>query len=59
MRRRFQELEEWTGWRTLPQVFVHDTIVGGLEEALTHPRLRGPLTLVAITSLLVGATSLP
>jgi glutaredoxin-related protein len=39
MRQRFQDLEAWTGWGTLPQVFVDGSFIGGIEEALAHPRL--------------------
>ncbi|MEJ2514872.1 MAG: DUF3429 family protein [Gammaproteobacteria bacterium] len=40
-RHRFHVLEEWTGWRTLPQVFVNGQFIGGPRELLRHRRLQG------------------
>lgn len=40
-RDRFHVLEEWTGWRTLPQVFVNGQFIGGPWELLNHRRLQG------------------
>ena len=40
-RDRFHVLEEWTGHRTLPQVFVDGRFIGGPTELLAHPRLAG------------------
>ncbi len=40
-RDRFHVLEEWTGHRTLPQVFLDGRFIGGPTELLTHPRLAG------------------
>lgn len=39
MRERFQALQAWTGWTTLPQIFINGDFVGGIEEALAHPML--------------------
>jgi glutaredoxin-related protein len=41
MRERFHVLEEWTGYRTLPQVFVDGRFIGGPSELLAHPMLQG------------------
>ncbi|MEF8792854.1 DUF3429 family protein [Thiohalorhabdus sp.] len=41
MRERFHQLERRTGWQTLPQVFIDGDLVGGIEEALTHPLITG------------------
>jgi glutaredoxin len=38
-RDRFHVLEEWTGHRTLPQVFLDGRFIGGPTELLAHPRL--------------------
>jgi glutaredoxin len=38
-RDRFHVLEEWTGHRTLPQVFLDGRFIGGPAELLAHPRL--------------------
>lgn len=40
-RDRFHVLEEWTGCRTLPQVFIDGRFIGGPRELLAHPRLSG------------------
>ena len=40
-RDRFRVLEEWTGHRTLPQVFLDGRFIGGPAELLGHPRLAG------------------
>lgn len=40
-RSRFHVLEEWTGHRTLPQVFLDGRFIGGPTELLAHPRLGG------------------
>lgn len=40
-RDRFHVLEEWTGHRTLPQVFLDSRFIGGPTELLAHPRLAG------------------
>lgn len=40
-RDRFHVLEEWTGHRTLPQVFLDGRFIGGPTELLAHPRLAG------------------
>jgi glutaredoxin len=40
-RDRFHVLEEWTGHRTLPQVFLDGRFIGGPAELLAHPRLAG------------------
>jgi glutaredoxin len=40
-RDRFHVLEEWTGHRTLPQVFIDGRFIGGPTELLAHPRLAG------------------
>jgi glutaredoxin len=40
-RDRFHVLEEWTGHRTLPQVFLDGHFIGGPSELLAHPRLAG------------------
>lgn len=42
-RERFHVLEEWTGHRTLPQVFLDGRFIGGPTELLAHPRLAGRL----------------
>lgn len=41
LRERFHVLEEWTGWGTLPQVFVDRRFIGGAQDLLAHPRLQG------------------
>jgi glutaredoxin len=41
-RERFHVLEEWTGSRVLPQVFLDGHYIGGPKEFLAHPRLQGP-----------------
>jgi len=41
-RERFHVLEEWTGSRILPQVFLDGHYIGGPKEFLVHPRLQGP-----------------
>lgn len=41
MRERFHVLEEWTGWGTLPQVFMDGRFIGGPQELLAHERLQG------------------
>lgn len=41
MRERFHRLQRRTGWGTLPQVFIDGELVGGIEETLAHPALRG------------------
>jgi glutaredoxin-related protein len=41
LRERFHVLEEWTGWGTLPQVFVDGRFIGGAQDLLAHPRLQG------------------
>jgi glutaredoxin len=43
-RDRFHVLEEWTGHRTLPQVFLDGRFIGGPTELLAHPRLAGNIT---------------
>jgi glutaredoxin len=40
-RDRFHVLEEWTGCRTLPQVFLDGRFIGGPSELLAHARLAG------------------
>lgn len=40
-RQRFHVLEEWTGHRTLPQVFLDGRFIGGPTELLAHSRLGG------------------
>lgn len=40
-RDRFHVLEEWTGRKTLPQVFLDSRFIGGPTELLAHPRLGG------------------
>lgn len=40
-RDRFHVLEEWTGCKTLPQVFFDGRFIGGPSEMLAHPRLAG------------------
>jgi glutaredoxin len=40
-RDRFHVLEEWTGCKTLPQVFFDGRFIGGPTEMLAHPRLAG------------------
>jgi glutaredoxin len=40
-RDRFHVLEEWTGHRTLPQVFLDGRFIGGPTELLAHPKLAG------------------
>jgi len=40
-RDRFHVLEEWTGHKTLPQVFLDGRFIGGPTELLAHPRLAG------------------
>lgn len=40
-RDRFHVLEEWTGHRTLPQVFLDGRFIGGPGELLAHPLLQG------------------
>ena len=40
-RQRFHVLEEWTGQRTLPQVFLDGRFIGGPTELLAHARLAG------------------
>jgi len=40
-RDRFHVLEEWTGHKTLPQVFLDNRFIGGPTELLSHPRLAG------------------
>jgi glutaredoxin-related protein len=40
-RDRFHVLEEWTGHKTLPQVFLDGRFIGGPTELLAHPRLSG------------------
>jgi glutaredoxin len=40
-RDRFHVLEEWTGHRTLPQVFLDGRFIGGPTELLAHARLAG------------------
>ena len=40
-RERFHALEAYTGWRTLPQVFVGGQFVGGEPELARHPVLTG------------------
>ncbi len=41
MRDRFHRLQAMTGWRSLPQIFVHGAFVGGPDELLEHPVLAG------------------
>ncbi|MBK5944283.1 hypothetical protein CCR79_10400 [Halorhodospira halophila] len=41
MRDRFHQLQEMTGWRSLPQIFVHGAFVGGPDELLEHPVVGG------------------
>jgi hypothetical protein len=36
-RERLRELEDWTGWRVLPQVFVDGDFVGGIDELFDQP----------------------
>jgi glutaredoxin len=43
-RDRFHVLEEWTGHRTLPQVFLDGRFIGGPTELLAHPRIAGNTT---------------
>ncbi len=38
-RERFHVLEEWTGCKTLPQVFLDGRFIGGPTELLAHARL--------------------
>lgn len=38
-RDRFHVLEEWTGHKTLPQVFLGGRFIGGPTELLAHPRI--------------------
>lgn len=40
-RERFHVLEEWTGHKTLPQVFVDGRFIGGPVELLAHVRMQG------------------
>ena len=40
-RERFHALKAYTGWRTLPQVFVAGEFVGGEPELARHPVLAG------------------
>jgi glutaredoxin len=40
-RERFHALQAYTGWRTLPQVFVGGEFVGGEPELYGHPVLAG------------------
>jgi glutaredoxin-related protein len=40
-RERFHVLEEWTGHKTLPQVFVDGRFIGGPGELLAHVRMQG------------------
>src|SRR5690606_34564443 len=40
-RDRFRVLEEWTGRKTLPQVFLDGRFIGGPTELLAHPSLGG------------------
>jgi glutaredoxin-related protein len=40
-RDRFHVLEEWTGHKTLPQVFLDGRFIGGPTELLAHSRLAG------------------
>ncbi|NGX15075.1 DUF3429 family protein [Wenzhouxiangella sp. XN24] len=46
-RDRFHVLEEWTGHRTLPQVFLDGRFIGGPSELLAHPRLSGGVSKAA------------
>jgi glutaredoxin len=43
-RDRFHVLEEWTGHKTLPQVFLDGRFIGGPTELLAHPRLSGEVS---------------
>ena len=40
-RDRFHVLEEWTGHKSLPQVFLDGRFIGGPTELLAQPRLAG------------------
>lgn len=40
-RERFHALQAYTGWRTLPQVFVAGEFVGGEPELVRHPLMAG------------------
>lgn len=46
-RDRFHVLEEWTGHRTLPQVFLDGRFIGGPAELLAHPRVSGGVSKAA------------
>ncbi|MFP4648050.1 MAG: DUF3429 family protein [Halorhodospira sp.] len=41
MRSQFHRLQQMTGWRSLPQIFVHGAFVGGPDELFQHPILAG------------------
>lgn len=42
-RERFHVLEEWTGCKTLPQVFLDGRFIGGPTELLAHSKLAGEI----------------
>jgi len=53
-RERFHALQAYTGWRTLPQVFVGGEFVGGESELARHPVLSGDRSAPALERLLRG-----
>jgi glutaredoxin len=53
-RERFHALQAYTGWRTLPQVFVAGAFVGGEPELARHPALTGGQRAPALERLVRG-----
>lgn len=39
-RERFHRLQTLTGWRMLPQIFIHGQFVGGISEFFAHAWVR-------------------
>jgi len=39
-RERFHRLQTLTGWRMLPQIFIHGRFVGGISEFFAHAWVR-------------------
>lgn len=58
MRERFRALSEYTGWRSMPQVFVAGEFVGGEPELRSHPVFTGAADRIPPVALLLGIAGL-
>ena len=39
-REAFQELQQQTGWKTLPMIFLDGKFIGGIDELFSHPAIK-------------------